>query len=57
MPIGKGSKRAAAVKALGGGAHVEQKNHDKHYGPAAYTAASPFANMTRYGPPSSITRY
>ena len=54
MPVGKGYKRASVSK-LTGSAHVEQKNHDVHYG-LAYSAA-PFANMTRYGPPSSFNRY
>ena len=55
MPIGKGYKRASASKLTGSGAHVEQRGHDTHYGPV-YSSA-PFANMTRYGPPSSIKRY
>ena len=56
MPIGKGCKRAAASKLSGSAAHVEQKGHDTHYGPV-YSAAPAFANMTRYGPPSSFNRY
>ena len=52
MPIGRNCKRAAASK-LTGGAHVEQKGHDTHYGPT-YSAA-PFANMTRYGPASLLS--
>ena len=55
MPIGKGCKRASASK-LTGSAHIEQKGHDTHYGPV-YSAAPAFANMTRYGPPSSFNRY
>ena len=50
MPVGKGCKRAAAIKL--GGAHVEQKGHETHYGPTYGVA-----NMTRYGPPSSSGSY
>ena len=52
MPIGKGYKRASVSK-LTGSAHVEQKGHDTHYGPVYAASSAPFANMTRYGPPSS----
>ena len=43
MPIGKGCKRASVTKAIGG-AHVEQRGHDVHYGPA-YSAEWFYMNI------------